>query len=577
MAQFVSTKIDIEGRRIKQFSSFSLSQGISEHHRFRLVCPTEAVDGISGSVLNTSKNLVGGKLTVQVAAIESSGALQFSGLVTGVDASRHSSHAGDVIITGLSPTVLLDNGSHCKTWEKKAVKNIAQDVVKHFPENLLKPAFSPTNGQTLSYTVQYKETAWQFLTRLAATYGEWFFYDGQKLVLGTPQGEKAKLIYGSTLEHFTMSLQMQPAKFQMMAYDYMKSEVYDGTPAGIADKAGLNDWGKHVLQKSEQFYASQPKQWHNQFLTNKKQLDDFITVRASVQSSGMVRFRGSSGHPGLQVGGAVNVQGKNVFSGTEEAFGDYTVIAVNHYCDGQGHYSNDFEAIPASVKMPPVTVYQEPHCETQSAFVTDNHDPKGLGRVRVKFHWMNGSEKSPWLRVTSPHGGGGKGMFFIPEIGEEVIVGFEGDSAVKPYIIGTVYHGKAKNDFSNSGNDVKALQTRSGNKVVMNDKDGSVHVQDSKGNDMMMDGKGNINVKSSESIVLTCGESKIEMKKDGTITINGKNISTTGKETIKADTKDHTITASDNHKVTAANNTITGKNHLTGGDTKIDGGNVFIN
>jgi uncharacterized protein involved in type VI secretion and phage assembly len=143
-----------------------------------------------------------------------------------------------------------------------------------------------------------------------------------------------------------------------------------------------------------------------------------------------------------------------------------------------------------------------PPCEAQSAVVTDNHDPKGMGRVRVKFYWMNGSEKTPWIRVTSPHGGGGKGMFFIPEVGEEIIAGFEGDSAVKPYVIGTVYHGAASNSFGNGGNDVKALQTRSGNKVIMNDAAGSVFVEDKDGNSMMMDGAGNITFKSNKTVVI---------------------------------------------------------------------------
>lgn len=540
MAQFVTASITIEGKAIRQFSSLALTQSINEHHRFRLVCPTETIDGTAG-VLNQSKNFVGGKITIQINAVETAGTLKFSGLVTQVEASRHSSHAGDIIISGFSPTVLLDSGPHCKSWEKKAVKNIAQDVLKHFPQNVLQPKIAPVNGETLSYTVQYKETAWQFLNRMAATYGEWFFYDGQKLVFGPPQGEKAKLVYGSNLEHFSMALQVRPAKFQLMSYDYMNSQVYDATPAGIAGKAGLNDWGKHALQKSEQFYASQPKYWHNQFLTNKKQLDDYTNVRAAAQGSGMVNFNGSCSQPGLQVGGNINVQGRNIFSGGDEAFGDYVITSVQHYCDGQGNYSNNFEAIPASIKVPPVATVNEPRCETQSAFVTDNHDPKGLGRIRVKFHWMNGSEKSPWLRVTTPHAGGGKGMFFIPEVGEEVIVGFEGDSSVKPYVIGAVYHGKANNSYANAGNDVKALQSRSGNKMVFHDAEGSVHLSDAKGNDMKMDGKGNITVKSTETIVLVCGESKIEMKKDGTITINGKKITVNGIQSIDANSAEGTI------------------------------------
>lgn len=531
MAQFVGTGINIEGKNIKQFSSLTLTQSIFAHHEFRLVCPAEAIDGASGNILNTSKNLIGSPCAFQIAAIGSAGALQFSGVVTQVEAARFSGYTGDLIITGYSPTILLDSGPHCKSWEKKTVKNIAQDVLKHFPQNILQPQVAPAYGETLSYTVQYKETAWQFLARISAMYGEWLFYNGQKLILGAPQSGKAKLLYGSNLAAFNMAVQVKPAAFQMLAYDYMNSEVYNGKPTGIAAKAGLNELGKHALQKSEQFYGTQPKQWHNQFLTNKKQLDDFVNTRAATQASNTVRFNGTSGHPGVQVGNVVSVQGRNAVSQADETFGDYTVVSVNHYCDGQGNYHNDFVAIPASVKMPPVTTFSEPHAETQSAVVTDNHDEKGLGRVRVKFHWMNGSEKSPWLRVTTPHAGGGKGMFVIPETGEEVIVGFEGASATKPYVIGAVYHGKAKNAFGNSGNDVKALQSRSGNKVVLNDKDGSVFVSDSKGNHMIMDGKGNIAVQSSTTVVLACGGSEkagpasfISLDDKGHITIAGKDI-----------------------------------------------------
>ena len=524
MAQFVDVKISVEGKDIKQFSSLSLSQSIFEHHNFRLVCPTEAIDGTSGSIFNSSKNMIGGSISIQISSIKGQGTFKFAGVVTQVESARHSGHAGDVIISGYSPTILLDNGPHCQSWEKKAIKNIAQDVLQQFPQNLLQPKVNPSYGETLSYVVQYKETAWQFLCRLSAAYGEWLLYDGQKLILGPPQGDKSKLIYGNNLHSFDMAIQVRPAKFEAVAYDYMNHEVYDGQPSGIDSKAGLNDLGKHALQKSEQFYGTQPKYWHNQFLTNKKQLDDFITTRASMQGSNMIRFNGNSGNPGVQVGDTVSIQGKNIFSQQDESFGDYTIISVVHHCDGQGNYSNDFISIPASVKMPPVAVRAEPQSETQSALVTDNNDPKGLGRVRVKFYWMEDGEKAPWLRIASPHGGDGKGMYFIPEVGEEVIVAFEGNSPTKPFVLGMVWHGKAKTNFANSGNDVKALQTRSGIMIVMDDDAGSLHVADAKGNDMKMNGDGDINITSSENIVLTCGDAKIEMKKDGTINITGKEV-----------------------------------------------------
>jgi type VI secretion system secreted protein VgrG len=534
MAQFVGIGIDIGGINIKRFTSFTLSQNIFEHHVFRLVCPAEVIDGITGEVFNASKNVIGSLFSIQIDSINGSGSLIFSGVVTQVETAKHSGHAGDIIVTGYSPTVLCDNGPHCKSWEKKALKNIAQDVLKHFPQNLLEPKIAPTNSETLSYMVQYKETAWKFLRRLCATYGEWLFYDGQKLILGPPQGNKVNLIYGRNLHRLNLALQVRPANFQMMGYDYINSEVYNGSPSGIPGKAGLNELGKHALQKSEQFYGTKPKQWNNQFLTNKKQLEDFVNTQAAMQTSNMVRFNGNSDHPAIQLGGTVSIMSKNIFNATEQAFGDYTVVSIHHYCDGQGNYSNEFVAIPASVKVPPVVALNEVYCETQSAIVTDNNDTKGLGRVRVKFHWMNGSEKSPWLRVLSAHAGSGKGLFIMPEIGEEVIAGFEGNSPIKPYIIGSVYNGKSKSDFSNGGNDIKALQSRSGSKVVLDDKAGSVLIEDKDGNNIMLDGAGNINVFSKKNISIVCGEnaSSITLDMDGNITIRAKNIGVIGSETV---------------------------------------------
>ncbi|WP_207513593.1 type VI secretion system Vgr family protein [Longitalea luteola] len=537
MAQLISSNITIAGTPIKQITSFQLTQNIFDHHYFRLVCPAESLDGLEGGMLQSSRNLIGGVLQASFSTPGAGNGLQFRGIVMQVEADRFSGHTGNIIISGTSPTIVLDNGPHCKSWEKKAIKNIAQDVLKHFPQNLLQPQISPTYPETLAYMVQYKQTAWQFLSFLCANYGEWLFYDGNQLQIGAPKpSEATALTFGSNISRFSMALQVQPANSQMMAYDYLNHEVYNSTPQSIESKAGLNDLGRHVLQASNNVYATQPKFWNNQFVSNKKQLDDAINIRTAMQSSNTVRFTGSSQHPGVKIGSNINVQGRNLYNQSGENYGEYTVLSINHYFDGHGNYNNDFTAVPAGIKVPPVKAGAMPHSETQSGIVTDNHDPKGLGRVRVKFHWMNGTEKTPWIRVTSPHGGGGKGMFFIPEVGEEVIVGFEGDSPTKPYIIGTVYHGKASNSFSNGGNDVKALQTRSGNKVVMNDADGSVFIEDKDGNSILLDGAGNITVKANKKIWI---DAKEEIK------FTTKNMIIDVEEEIKVDAKTLTGTLTD--------------------------------
>ncbi|WP_165958259.1 type VI secretion system Vgr family protein [Segetibacter sp. 3557_3] len=576
MAQFTSVNIIINGSKINKYTSLSLSQGIYEHHTFRLVCPADAISSNSNSPLESSKNLVGGSFFLRIVGVDAPGTLEFSGLVTQVEAARHGGFIGDIIISGYSPTILCDNGPHCKTWETKTIRDIADDVFSHFTKSLSKPQISPLCNETFFYVVQYKETAWQFISRLSAGFGEWLFYDGKQLVLGTPKGEAVNLVYGSSLTSFNTMMQLRPTRFQLKGYDYTNNEAYDVTPAAIASKAGLNDLGQYAFQISGQFFDTQPKQWQNQFLTDKKQLNDVAEMRAILESSNMVRFSGTAGHPGIQVGGTVKVQELQKSGFNDQSSGEYRVISVHHHCSGEGKYSNDFIAIPASVTVPPIGIYAEPNCETQSAIVTDNHDLEGLGRIRVRFHWMKTTEKTPWLRVITPYAGDGKGFYFMPEIGEEVIVGFEGNSPVKPYVVGSVSHSKAKNEYSNIGNDNKVIRTRDGIEIMMNDKEGSIHIADSKGNNTIWDGKGNINVTSSESIVITCGESKIELLKDGTINITGTKVNTSAIEKASMVSGQASFTASGNSNevsMEGATSNVAGSS-----ETKIksDGGNVVV-
>jgi len=197
MAQLISSNITIAGSPIKQVTSFQLTQNIFDHHYFRLICPAESIDGMEGGIMNSSRNLIGEILQTSITATGTSGVLQFRGIVLQVEADRFSGHAGNIIISGASPTIVLDNGPHCKSWEKKAIKNIVQDVLKHFPQNLLQPQIAPLYPETLAYTVQYKQTAWQFLNYLCSAYGEWLYYDGNQLHIGSPKPTDAtNLTYG---------------------------------------------------------------------------------------------------------------------------------------------------------------------------------------------------------------------------------------------------------------------------------------------------------------------------------------------------------------------------------------------
>jgi type VI secretion system secreted protein VgrG len=131
--------------------------------------------------------------------------------------------------------------------------------------------------------------------------------------------------------------------------------------------------------------------------------------------------------------------------------------------------------------------------------------------------------------MVQPHGGGGKGFHFVPEIGEKVFVDFQAGNAEMPIVVGTLHNKAAKSGHHVEGNHVKAIQTRSGNKLVMNDQNGSVNLADKGGANMKFDGAGNAVTNAGVSKTINVGgkkgsppQSLLKMDNEGNITLDGK-------------------------------------------------------
>lgn len=214
-----------------------------------------------------------------------------------------------------------------------------------------------------------------------------------------------------------------------------------------------------------------------------------------------MEVRGRSRNPNLRIGGFVKLKDIN-----DKPMESYRIIDIKHHQSGYD-YENEFVAIPDVY----IAYYYDrealPRAEQQIARVTDNNDPKGLGRVRVQFIWQVAKKlQTPWIRVVQPHAGGGKGFYFIPEIGEEVLVDFEDQNAERPFVVGSHYNGKEYSPFHNTNNDIKAIQTRSGHKLIFTE-DESILLSDKNGNTLRFDTQGkNIEISAPESISLCAGK-----------------------------------------------------------------------
>ena len=111
---------------------------------------------------------------------------------------------------------------------------------------------------------------------------------------------------------------------------------------------------------------------------------------------------------------------------------------------------------------------------------------------------------------------GNRGFQFIPEVGDQVMVSFEQGNPHRPYVSGSMYHGKNTQQVSNN---IRSITTKSGSTIVFDDTEKSVLIQNKAGSRELLDGKGNIDVNTPKTISFTAGED-ITMKATKNITLN---------------------------------------------------------
>ena len=112
--------------------------------------------------------------------------------------------------------------------------------------------------------------------------------------------------------------------------------------------------------------------------------------------------------------------------------------------------------------------------------VTSLDDEEKMGRVKVKLTNRSTSVyETDFIRVASPMVGEESGMFFMPEVGDEVLVAFCDGDITKPYVIGCLYNKKKKQpaQIEDQKNDVKMIKTKSGHMITFNDKEGEESVE----------------------------------------------------------------------------------------------------
>lgn len=467
---------------------------------------------------------------------EKTAEIEFKGVIVAASGSRSGSEY-NINVEARSWEALLEDNPNCKSYEDKSLNDIVNDVVSDYSVNL-DTEIDSRYTETIPYCVQYNETNFQFLQRLARRYGEWLYNDGTQLVFGNlkPQ-DSVRLSYPSQdIPSYSVDLKMQHVAFNHVASSY---NAYSAN-----EKDGIDEMRKEYNTLSEQVFRASQSQFTKSTLQNlhsggyadQDGRESVLSISTKTQARGekasMLTYSGCTYCSKLKLGGILVVADNYI---TDSIFNTKSVIDQDeilitelvHYFSADNVYSNHFTGIPSACDYPPYSnsdVY--PIATSCRAKVKDNEDPNGLGRIRVQFDWQAQLEDdmmTPWLRMAQPYAGGGKGFSFIPEIGEEVMIDFEGGNAERPYVKGTLYNGVEDVDGawvanSNSANQVKAIRTRNGHTIEIHDEgnDGYIRIYDNEKENyiltfstdrklIMLESTGNIELYAKNDIIMHAG------------------------------------------------------------------------
>jgi Rhs element Vgr protein len=564
--------IELNGSKYRM-DNFTLRQAMLAHNALSFTIHKGPDENIKEAMFEVCGEIIGKPITMtlQTENIEnlslnsdndSTADIEFKGFIVSAQGSRNAS-LYSIQVEARSWDAALNDNLNCKSFENMTLNDIVSDVTEAYSGDL-DTEIDSRFTEPIPYTVQYNETNFQFLRRLARRYGEWFFNDGTQLVFGLlPQKDEVRLSYPSKdITNYNVELMLDHTAFNHVAssYNAYDSQEKDGYSEMLREYNSLSE--KVFIASQERFTKETIQNMHSGGYANDDSRDTVLNIstktQARAEKARMLSYTGKTYSSKLKIGSTLVIIDNYITnSATNEKSpveqDEIMIIELVHKFAANESYSNQFRGVPSKSDFPPYTIGEVyPVAPSCRAKVTDNEDPNNLGRVRVQFDWQAQQDSemmTPWLRIAQPYAGVGKGFSFIPEIGEEVMVDFEGGNAERPYVKGMLFNGVDNPDGDwlpngNSSNQIKAIRTRNGHTIEIHDEgqDGYIRIYD--------------NEKENYILTFSTDEKLIKLESTGNIELYAKN------DIIMHADHDMEITVGNNRRLTVGsddNNSI-GKN-----------------
>ena len=528
----VATKVTVKGEEQK-FVSLHLRQGFNRHHTFTVMVNYLSPNNTFQQTPEKFIDYIGETASISFVHRQTGESYDFEGIITQVEMVGSMGETGGVAIHGTSPTILYENNRTLDSWMDQSLSTIIKEATQEYGKvNLVS---NPKYAAPIPYMAQYNESVFDFMNRLSALYGEWFYYDGTKVYFGKPDRDNTeKIVYDMDLEEVRLVANLVPGK--SARYDYVAQENKQHNADTPAKPDGMNDLQSIAHSCSEKAYTAKTTSAADPHVTDKAELDEQMRIVKNASGANLLNIKGIGKTCRIRIGEIIDVSFPDRMK--LPPLGKFRIVGIEHEVRRDGHYSNSFVGVPDGTVHIPVPDVKRPLALPELATVKENNDDKGQGRVKVAFDWQKNGKTTNWIRVQTPNAGvsgavpKNRGWVFVPEVGDQVMVSYEHGNPDRPYVTGSVFHsGSGKG--GDKDNKVKSIITRSGNAIVFDDETGSIVITDQTGKQLiMLDGTDAITVMAKKSITLTNEAESVIVMDDKSIGLQADTIALEGRKSV---------------------------------------------
>ncbi|OXB06246.1 type VI secretion system tip protein VgrG [Flavobacterium pectinovorum] len=398
--------------------------------------------------------------------------------------------------------------------------------------------------------VQYNTSDWDFMVSRAQANGKLCFVENGKITISKPNVKSSSVetvTFGASLLDFDAEIDArnQFAKVSSYSWDYSNQELVEieAKDPGISLNGNLT-----ASDLAETIELENLELRHGGAITE-AELQDWADAKLLFQQLSKIRGRVKfQGIPAVKPNTIITLEGVgDRFNGKAYITGVFHEIAEGNWTiDAQFGLNPEWFSETFDIHTPTGSGIIPAIKGLHTGIVTQlESDPNGEDRILVKIPIINNEEQGIWCRVASPDAGENRGVFFRPEIEDEVIIGFINEDPNNAIVLGMLHSsGKPAPITASDDNHQKGIVTRSEMKVLFDDEKKSIGIETPAGKKITLDeDKGVIVIEDENSNVITIDSNgikmesagNIEIKATGDVKIEGTNVSISASAQLKAE------------------------------------------